>query len=141
MANKKITSFKKYLKWFWGIILGGFTLVLVLFLYTAWDPLYALPSFEELENPQTNLATEVISIDGKTIGKYAKENRTPIKFTEDERFYEHSGIDFKGTARAVLKPGSGGASTITQQLLKCCLLVEHQKIYLKDCCKKQKSGL
>jgi penicillin-binding protein 1A len=131
MANKKITSFKKYLKWFWGIILGGFTLVLVLFLYTAWDPLYALPSFEELENPQTNLATEVISIDGKTIGKYAKENRTPIKFkelstnlvnalvaTEDERFYEHSGIDFKGTARAVLKPGSGGASTITQQLAK-----------------------
>ena len=131
MAKKKITSFKKYLKWFWGIILGGFTLVLVLFLYTAWDPLDTLPSFEELENPQTNLATEVISIDGKTIGKYAKENRTPIKFkelstnlvnalvaTEDERFYEHSGIDFKGTARAVLKPGSGGASTITQQLAK-----------------------
>ena len=131
MAKKKTTSFKKYLKWFWGIILGGFTLVLILFLYTAWDPLDTLPSFEELENPQTNLATEVISIDGKTIGKYAKENRTPIKFkelstnlvnalvaTEDERFYEHSGIDFKGTARAVLKPGSGGASTITQQLAK-----------------------
>ena len=131
MAKKKTTSFKKYLKWFWGIILGGFTLVLVLFLYTAWDPLDTLPSFEELENPQTNLATEVISIDGRTIGKYAKENRTPIKFkelstnlvnalvaTEDERFYEHSGIDFKGTARAVLKPGSGGASTITQQLAK-----------------------
>ena len=131
MAKKKTTSFKKYLKWFWGIILGGFTLVLVLFLYTAWDPFDTLPSFEELENPQTNLATEVISIDGKTIGKYAKENRTPIKFkelstnlvnalvaTEDERFYEHSGIDFKGTARAVLKPGSGGASTITQQLAK-----------------------
>ena len=102
-----------------------------MFLYTAWDPFDTLPSFEELENPQTNLATEVISIDGKTIGKYAKENRTPIKFkelstnlvnalvaTEDERFYEHSGIDFKGTARAVLKPGSGGASTITQQLAK-----------------------
>ena len=131
MAKKKTTSFKKYLKWFWGIILGGFTLVLVLFLYTAWDPLDTLPSFEELENPERNLATEVISIDGKTIGKYAKENRTPIKFkelstnlvnalvaTEDERFYEHSGIDFKGTARAVLKPGSGGASTITQQLAK-----------------------
>jgi penicillin-binding protein 1A len=131
MAKKKTTRFKKYLKWFGGIIFGGFTLVLILFLYTAWDPLDTLPSFEELENPQTNLATEVISIDGKTIGKYAKENRTPIKFkelstnlvnalvaTEDERFYEHSGIDFKGTARAVLKPGSGGASTITQQLAK-----------------------
>jgi penicillin-binding protein 1A len=131
MAKKEVTSFKKYLKWFWGVILGGFTLILVLFLYTAWDPFEVLPSFEELENPQTNLATEVISIDGKTIGKYATENRTPVHFrelpanlvnaltaTEDERFYEHSGIDFKGLARAVLKPGSGGASTITQQLAR-----------------------
>jgi penicillin-binding protein 1A len=131
MATKKTTSFNKYLKWFWGIILGGFTLILVLFLYTAWDPFEVLPSFEELENPQTNVATEVISIDGKTIGKYATENRTPVHFrelpanlvnaliaTEDERFYEHSGIDFKGLARAVLKPGSGGASTITQQLAR-----------------------
>jgi penicillin-binding protein 1A len=131
MEKKKTASFKKYIKWLWGLILGSFTLVLVLFLYTAWDPFDTLPSFEELENPQTNLATEVISSDGKTIGKYATENRTPIKFkelptnlvnaltaTEDERFYEHSGIDFKGTARAILKPGSGGASTITQQLAK-----------------------
>jgi penicillin-binding protein 1A len=131
MATKKTTSFNKYLKWFWGIILGGFTLILVLFLYTAWDPFEVLPSFEELENPQTNVATEVISIDGKTIGKYATENRTPVHFrelpanlvnaliaTEDERFYEHSGIDFKGLARAVLKPGSGGASTISQQLAR-----------------------
>jgi penicillin-binding protein 1A len=131
MAKKEVASFKKYLKWFWGVVLGGFTLVLVLFLYTAWDPFEVLPSFEQLENPQTNLATEVISIDGKTIGKYATENRTPVHFrelpnnlvnaltaTEDERFYEHSGIDFKGLARAVLKPGSGGASTISQQLAR-----------------------
>jgi penicillin-binding protein 1A len=92
----------------------------------------ALPTFEELENPQKNLATEVISADGVTLGKYAYQNRTPVGFkdlpdnlvkalvaTEDERFYEHSGIDFKGTARAVIKLGKGGgASTITQQLAK-----------------------
>ncbi|WP_299671531.1 transglycosylase domain-containing protein [uncultured Polaribacter sp.] len=131
MAKKEKTSFKNYLKWFWGIILGGFAFVLVFFLIASIGGFGALPTFEELENPQTNLATEVISIDGKTIGKYATENRTPIKFkelptvlvnaliaTEDERFFEHSGIDFRGTARAVLKPGSGGASTITQQLAK-----------------------
>ena len=131
MAEKKTTNFKKYIKWFWGIVLGGFSFVLILFLYTAWDPFDALPSFEDLENPETNLATEVISIDGKTIGKYATENRTPIHYkelsmslvnalvaTEDERFYKHSGIDFYSTARAVLKPGSGGGSTITQQLAK-----------------------
>jgi penicillin-binding protein 1A len=151
MATKKTTSFKKYLKWFWGIILGGFTLILVLFLYTAWDPFEVLPSFEELENPQTNLATEVISIDGKTIGKYATENRTPVHFrelptnlvnaltaTEDERFYEHSGIDFKGTARAVLKPGSGGASTITQQLAKMLFTGRASRNILKRVLQKAK---
>ncbi len=131
MAKKEIINFKKYLIWFWGIALAGFLIIFLLFFITSKDGFGALPTFEELENPQTNLATEVISADGVTIGKYAKENRTPVKFkelpenlinalvsTEDERFYEHSGIDFKGTARAILKPGSGGASTITQQLAK-----------------------
>ena len=131
MTKKTATNYSKYIKWFWGIVLGGFLSLVLLFLLTSWGVLGALPTFEELENPETNLATEVISIDGKTIGKYATENRTPVHYkelpknlvnalvaTEDERFYEHSGIDFRGTARAVLKPGSGGASTITQQLAK-----------------------
>ena len=131
MVKKKVTSFKKYIKWFWVLVLGGFSLLILLFFLTSIDVFGALPTFEELENPENNLATEIISSDGVTLGKYATENRTPIKFkdlpenlvkalvaTEDERFYEHSGIDFKGTARAVLKPGSGGASTITQQLAK-----------------------
>ena len=131
MTTKKTTNFKKYIKWFWGIVLGGFTALILLFLFASWGFLGDLPTFQELENPENNLATEVISSDGVTLGKYAKENRTPIKYkdlpqnivkalvaTEDERFYEHSGIDFRGTARAVLKPGSGGASTITQQLAR-----------------------
>ena len=131
MVKKKVISFKKYIKWFWGISLGFFSLLILLFFLTSTDVFGDLPTFEELENPENNLATEIISSDGKTLGKYAAENRTPIKFkdlpdnlikalvaTEDERFYEHSGIDFKGTARAVLKPGSGGASTVTQQLAK-----------------------
>lgn len=131
MTEKKTTNFSKYIKWFWGIILGGFLFISLLFLLASWGVFGALPTFEELENPENNLATEIISSDGKTLGKYAVENRTPIKYkdipesmvkalvaTEDERFYEHSGIDFRGTARAVLKPGSGGASTITQQLAK-----------------------
>ncbi|MGJ8759467.1 MAG: penicillin-binding protein 1A [Polaribacter sp.] len=131
MTQKKTTDFKKYIKWFWLLVLGGFASILLLFLIASWGGLGKLPTFEELENPENNLATEIISSDGKTLGKYATENRTPIKFTdlpdnlikalvatEDERFFEHSGIDFKGTARAILKPGSGGASTITQQLAK-----------------------
>ena len=131
MTEKKATNFSKYIKWFWGIIIGGISFIVLLFLLASWGMFGKLPTFEELENPENNLATEIISFDDKTIGKYAIENRTPIKYkdlpeniikalvaTEDERFYEHSGIDFKGTARAVLKPGSGGASTITQQLAK-----------------------
>ena len=132
MTKKKSTNFRKYIKWFWLLILSGFTAVLLVFLLASWGVLGKLPTFEELENPENNLASEVISIDGKTLGKYATENRTPIKYkelpknlvnalvaTEDERFYEHSGIDFRGTARAVIKMGKGGgASTITQQLAK-----------------------
>ena len=131
MAKNKTKEFVKYNRWFWGITLGGFSFIVLVFLSASWGFLGVLPTFEELENPENNLATEVISSDGKTLGKYAAENRTPIKYkdlpenivealvaTEDERFYEHSGIDFRGTAREVLKPGSGGASTITQQLAR-----------------------
>ena len=133
MTEKNTTNFSKFIKWFWGIILGGLATVCLLFLLTSWGVFGALPTFEELENPKSDLATEVISSDGKTLGKYyIKANRTPILYkdlpenlvkalvaTEDERFYQHSGIDFKGTARAVANLGtSGGASTITQQLAK-----------------------
>ncbi|MDG1477058.1 MAG: transglycosylase domain-containing protein [Vicingaceae bacterium] len=91
-----------------------------------------LPDLEELENPKSNLASEIITSDGKVIGKYFLQNRTNIKYdelspflvdaliaTEDERYREHSGIDFRGLVRAVVNLGkAGGASTITQQLAK-----------------------
>ena len=114
------------------LVLGGFISVSLVFLLASWGIFGTLPTFEELENPEKNLATEVISSDGVTLGKYAFKNRTPVGFkdlpdnlvhaliaTEDERFYEHSGIDFRGLARAIVKLGKGGgASTITQQLAK-----------------------
>lgn len=133
MKEHKAINFSVYIKCFWGILLGGFLFVTLLFLLASWGVFGALPSFEELENPKSDLATEVISADGKTLGKYyLKANRTPIEHkdlseilvkalvaTEDERFYEHSGIDFYGTARAIFYLGTrGGASTITQQLAK-----------------------
>ena len=133
MAQKSQKSgVSGYTKWIWKLFLGGLIFLFFLFLLAALDVFGKLPTFEELENPENNLATEVISIDGETLGKYYRENRTPVKFgelpenlihaliaTEDERFYEHSGIDFQGTARAAAKFGKdGGASTITQQLAK-----------------------
>jgi len=143
MKKKATTNnmFSNYIKWFWIAILGGTSALILIFLLASWGFLGKLPTFEELENPEKNLASEVISIDGKTLGKYAFENRTPVKYkdlpenlikalvaTEDERFYEHSGIDFKATLRAVLKLGKdGGGSTITQQLAKLLFTGEGSK--------------
>ena len=134
MSKKNDTSpnYKKFIRWFWMLIAAGIAFLALLFLLAGMGAFGKLPTFEELENPENNLASEVISIDGQTLGKYAKENRTPVRYkdlpnnlvealvaTEDERFYKHSGMDARGTARAVLKLGSGGgASTITQQLAK-----------------------
>ncbi len=120
-------------KWFWRIFAGGIAFVLLLFLFASWGFFGEMPDFKRLENPETNLATEIVSADGKTLGKfYLDDNRTPVKYkdlpkhlvdalvaTEDERFYDHSGIDVRGTMRAVVYLGrKGGASTITQQLAK-----------------------
>ncbi len=126
------TNFDKYIRWFWMLFLGGILSVVLLFLLASWGALGEMPDHTQLENPKTNLATEIISSDGKTLGKfYFRDNRTPVSYdelpenlvhaliaTEDVRYMEHSGIDARGTLRAILKPGTGGASTITQQLAK-----------------------
>ncbi len=126
---------KKYLKGFWISYVGLVTLVILFFICVGSGLFGKMPSFEELENPKSNLATEVISSDGKQLGKYYIENRsnTPYKelspnvinaliATEDARFEKHSGIDafamlrvFWGMATGTSK---GGGSTITQQLAK-----------------------
>ena len=95
-----------------------------------------LPGFEELENPQSNLASRVYSADGVELGKYYKENRTNTKYnelspwlvealvaTEDARYYQHSGIDLRALGRVVKgvvtgQKSQGGGSTISQQLSK-----------------------
>ena len=135
MAKKKKTKvtedFSKYIRLFWKIFLGGVLAVLLLFLFASWGFLGEMPDHTQLENPETNLATEIISSDGKTLGKfYFNDNRTPVKYsdlsphlvdaliaTEDARYHKHSGIDARGTLRAIAYLGTkGGASTISQQL-------------------------
>ena len=135
MAQKNNTPVKDinyYKKKFWKLFFYGLGVMALFFTLASWGFFGSMPSFEDLENPESNLATEVISSDGITIGKFYNENRTPIKYedlpqslvkalvaTEDERFYKHSGIDAKRTIGAALQLGSnGGASTLTQQLAK-----------------------
>ncbi|MGC6480574.1 MAG: penicillin-binding protein 1A [Flavobacteriaceae bacterium] len=134
--SKKKSPWKEFalpLKIFWGLFLLGTLTVSGIFAAAALGLMGPMPAFEQLENPNTNLATEVLSVDGKILGKYYfNDNRTPITFeelpqnlvdalvaTEDERFYSHPGIDWRGTLRAVVYLGKkGGASTITQQLAR-----------------------
>lgn len=139
MASKQTNKKKKsksdtsrHKKTFWKIFATVVGSVILLFVLASWGVFGSLPDETSLENPEKNLATEIISSDGKTIGKFYKENRTPVLYdelpdhlvkaliaTEDVRFYDHSGIDAKGTLRAFLYLGSkGGASTISQQLAK-----------------------
>ena len=136
MATKKkpkTKSFKPFIKAFWIIFFGGVLALALVFLLAAWGVFGEMPTFERLENPQTNLATEIISSDGQTLGKFfLEDNRTDVPYselpqnlvqaliaTEDARFYDHSGVDARGTLRAVLFLGTrGGASTISQQLAR-----------------------
>lgn len=138
MAAKKnnqsnsVKDINYYKKKFWRIFAYTLLGILAFFLFASWGLFGSMPSFEDLENPDSNLATEIISSDGVVIGKYFKTNRSQLKYsdlpkslvealvaTEDARFYEHSGIDGRGTLRAIFTLGTnGGASTLTQQLAK-----------------------
>lgn len=134
--QKKITQkdiFLRYKRWIWTMFISGFLMVLLVFILASFGFLGVMPDHTALENPRTNLATEIISSDGVTIGKfYYRDNRTPVSYndlpkhlvdaliaTEDRRYKDHSGVDFRGTLRAVIKLGKdGGGSTISQQLAK-----------------------
>lgn len=124
-----------YLKGLWITAGGLIVFTLLLFLSISLGLFGKMPSFEELENPKSNLATEIISGDGKILGKYFLENRSNVHYqdlsptlisaliaTEDARFRKHSGVDIKAMFRVafgvVTGSSKGGGSTITQQLAK-----------------------
>ncbi|MFL9845408.1 penicillin-binding protein 1A [Flavobacterium rhizosphaerae] len=151
-SKKDTSDFSGYIKKFWILFGICFFTVILFFLLASWGAFGKMPSFEQLENPDSNQATEIISSDGKTLGKFYVKNRTPIKYedlpksivdalvaTEDERFFEHSGIDARGTLRAIIKLGAnGGASTITQQLAKNLFHGEGSKNLLERVAQKAK---
>ena len=140
MDKKKILErlqTPKAVRWFWSILCAPVALILLLLLLTRLGAFGKLPTFEELENPKSNLATEIYSDDGEMIGSFFIQNRSYVDYnelspalvaalisTEDMRFYSHSGIDFISLARVAVKTlalgnrRQGGGSTITQQLAK-----------------------
>lgn len=131
----KESTKKAIVKWFWILIIVPIVLVAVL-LGLVWA-FSDIPTIEELENPDSKLATQVIAEEGEILTTYHTENRTFVSYdelspslvaatvsTEDERFYSHSGIDMQSLFRVAFKTlllnksSQGGGSTITQQLAK-----------------------
>ena len=130
---------KHFIYTLWGIF-ATFVVSVMLAFFAIWNGWIGyMPDIEDLQNPISRFATQVYSSDGKVLGTWNlnKENRIVIPYkkmspylikalvaTEDERFYEHSGIDFRALGRAIVKRGllgqtnAGGGSTITQQLAK-----------------------
>lgn len=130
---------KRFIHILWALLAGGLVSAIVGFFAIWFGWIGYMPDIEDLQNPINRFATQVYSSDGKVIGTWNlnKENRIVIPYkkmspylvqalvaTEDERFYEHSGIDFRALGRAIIKRGilgqtnAGGGSTITQQLAK-----------------------
>lgn len=139
----KLEFSAKTTKWIYILLWTGammpVLMISFLFLSVSEDE---LPSVELLENPPELLASVVLADDSKTeLGRYWKVNRTTVQYkdispyvfdaliaTEDERFMEHTGIDFKALSRAVFKMGSaGGGSTITQQLAKLLFTLQERE--------------
>ena len=131
--KRKNRTYRRDVKLFWIVFSIGVFSFISIFLIAGLGLLGKMPEFRQLENPKTNLATQVYSSDNKVIGKfYYNDNRTPLYYeeipknlidaliaTEDERFYSHSGIDLRSTLRAVVYLGEkGGASTVSQQLAR-----------------------
>lgn len=130
--KKLAPATKKSVRIFWMIFLGGAGVFLLIIVFAMLGIFGKMPSLKQLENPTIRQSSEVYAADGTLMGKYYSErgNRSNVYYrdiskhvinalvaTEDERFYKHSGIDFKRTIGAIVKLGSdGGGSTITQQL-------------------------
>lgn len=128
---------RKYIRRMWITFVVFFAFFYAFFIGVSLGMLGTIPSFEELENPRNNLASEIYSSDQVLMGKFYVENRTNIEYqqlspylvqaliaTEDIRFERHSGVDARGLVRVFFKTlfggnqSSGGGSTITQQLAK-----------------------
>jgi len=127
----------RYNRVFWILLLTPLIIIVALLFLISFGYFGFMPTFEDLENPKNNIASEVISEDREILGTFYYQNRSFVNYnqispnlihaliaTEDIRFYRHSGIDFRGLARVFFKTimlqksSSGGGSTISQQLAK-----------------------
>jgi len=134
LQEKRTPVYQKIIRWSWRLLWGGIAALVIMFFVINFT---AIPSFRELEDPNSALASEVLAGNNEVLGRYFIENRVPVPYeqlsphlvnalisTEDERFRSHCGIDAQAVARVIVRTvlmadqSSGGGSTITQQLAK-----------------------
>lgn len=129
---KKPKTFKKQVIWTIVALTSPVWGLAIMLTLTVAEVFYPLPDVEQIANPDTKLATQIISEDNEILGTFYRENRTAATYedlspwlgmalvaTEDERFYSHSGVDAEALGRAIVFLGTkGGGSTLTQQLAK-----------------------
>ncbi|MGB0868081.1 MAG: penicillin-binding protein 1A [Flavobacteriales bacterium] len=142
--NGKVNWTKRIILAIWCMVSAPFIVIGFGVFFASMGWFGDLPDIEDIEHPENNFASQVLSYDGKELGKYYFENRTPVSYeelsphlvnaliaTEDERFREHSGIDWYAIARAISNAAvgrnAGGGSTITQQLAKMLFTGERSK--------------
>ncbi len=129
----QLSTFSRYTRYFWFAAIGLVVSIILFFIILSFQ---GLPDFKQLENPDFELATQVIDVKGREIGRFYTQNRLPVSYndlnphlvdaliaTEDARFFAHSGVDLQALSRVALgvmtfNTSKGGGSTITQQLAK-----------------------
>lgn len=134
LQQRRMPVYRKIVRWVWRLAIASVVACIAVFVAISFA---AIPSFRELENPNSALASEVLGSNNEVLGRYFVENRVPVAYddlspylvqaliaTEDERFREHSGVDARAVARVVVRTillrdqSAGGGSTVTQQLAK-----------------------
>ncbi len=134
LQEQRANAYRRIIRWMWGLLYVGIFAVATLFLVINFT---GIPSFRELEDPKSALASEVLANNNEVLGRYFIQNRVPASFgelspwlekalvsTEDARFYSHSGIDARAIGRVLVRTvllrdqSAGGGSTVTQQLAK-----------------------
>jgi penicillin-binding protein 1A len=134
LQQQRLPLYQTIIRWMWRLFYGSLIVGAIGLLFINFS---SIPSFKDLEDPRSALATEVIAANGDVLGRYFIENRVPVPYeelspylvkalvaTEDERFYKHCGIDAQAIGRVLVRTvllrdeSAGGGSTITQQLAK-----------------------
>jgi len=134
LQQQRATTYERIIRWMWRLIAAGLVIMTIVFVSINF---MAIPSFRELEDPNSALASEVLASNNEVLGRYFTENRVPVPYedlspnlvnaliaNEDVRFREHCGIDARAVGRVIVRTvllsdqSSGGGSTITQQLAK-----------------------